>query len=103
MTAPFHPITLSPCHPISVPVLLDQPHPVGSTGMTEAILALTYDPSLLSVSASDITLGSIPSLGEGWHLTSVVDQVTGQIGIILYSTTPITATEAASLANIDFH
>src|SRR4029077_18714085 len=30
---------------ISVPVLLDQPHPAGSTGMTEAILALTYDPS----------------------------------------------------------
>ena len=51
----------------SVPVMLDDPDPVGSTGMTEAHLALTYDPSVLSVSSSDITLGSIPGLGTGWQ------------------------------------
>jgi hypothetical protein len=87
---------------VSVSVLLDDPHPEGSAGMTEAILALTYDPSALSVSASDITLGSIPGLGNGWQLVSVVDQTTGQIGIELYSTTPISEDEAGSLVNIIF-
>jgi hypothetical protein len=86
-----------------VSVLLDHPHPVGSTGMEEAVLALTYDPKVLTVSSSDITLGSIPGLGSGWRLVSVVDQATGQIGIDLYSTTPIAATQAGSLVNIAFH
>ena len=49
--------------------------------MTEAVLALTYDPSVFGVSSADISLGSIPSLGVGWQLVSVVDQATGQIGI----------------------
>ena len=86
-----------------MPVLLDHPRPEGSTGLTEAVLALTYDPSVLSVSASDITLGSIPGQGKGWQLVSVVDPATGQIGIQLYSDTPITATQAGSLVNIAFH
>jgi hypothetical protein len=101
--------TNDPTHPSSfnlqpsVSVLLDDPHPAGSTGMEEAVLALTYDPKVLTVSASDITLGSIPGSGSGWHLVSVVDQATGQIGIDLYSTTPITAMQAGSLVNIVFH
>jgi hypothetical protein len=86
-----------------VSVLLDHPHPVGSTGMEEAVLALTYDPKVLTLSASDITLGSISGLNSGWHLVSVVDQATGQIGIDLYSTTAISATQAGSLVNISFH
>ena len=86
----------------TVPVILDHPHPLGSTGMTEAILALTYDPLVLGVSPSDITLGSIPGLSS-WQLASVVDQRAGQIGIELYSTTPITASESGSLVNIAFH
>jgi hypothetical protein len=61
----------------SVGVMLDHPHPAGSTGMTEAHLALTYDPSVLSVSASDITLGSIP--GAGWRITSEVDDDQGPL------------------------
>ena len=71
--------------------------------MTEAHLALAYDPSVLSVSASDITLGSIP--GGAWRMTSEVDAVTGQIGINLFNLegTPITATQAGSLVNIAFH
>ena len=103
VTNPGDSVTLSPGHLVTVPVFLDQPHPAGSTGMTEAILALTYDPSVLSVSPSDITLGSIPSQGSGWQLTSVVDQARGQIGIVLYSTTAITAAQAGSLVNIAFH
>ena len=71
--------------------------------MTEAILALTYDPTVWTVLSSDITLGSIPGLGEGWQLKSVVDQAAGQIGIELYSTTAITTARAGSLVNIAFH
>jgi hypothetical protein len=86
-----------------VSVLLDDPHPNGSTGMEEAVLALTYDPKVLIVSSSDITLGSIPGLGTGWHLVSVVDQAAGQIGIDLYSTTAFSRAQAGSLVNIAFH
>jgi hypothetical protein len=71
--------------------------------MTQAILGLIYDPKILTVSPADIILGSIPSLGQGWRLESVVDQMTGQIAIDLYSTTPITEAEAGSLVNITFH
>jgi hypothetical protein len=88
---------------ISVPVLLDQPHPLGSAGMTEAILALTYDSAALSVAAADITMGSIPDSGTNWHLASVIDATMGQIGIDLYSATPITAFQPGSLVNIAFH
>jgi hypothetical protein len=88
---------------VSVPVMLDDPHPDASTGMEEAMLALTYDPKVLTVSLSDITLGSIPTQGAGWHLVSEVDQTTGQIGIDLYSTTAISVTQAGSLVNIAFH
>ncbi len=83
-----------------ISVMIDHPDPDGSTGLTSATLALTYDPALLSVSAADIRLGSIPSGGSGWQLTAVVDQATGQIGIQLYSTTPITVNQAGSLIDI---
>jgi hypothetical protein len=88
---------------VNVSVLLDHPRPDGSTGMTEAILGLTYDPKVVTVSAADITLGTIPALGTGWRVESVIDPVAGQIAINLYSTTPITATDAGSLVNIAFH
>jgi hypothetical protein len=87
----------------TVSVLLDQPHPKGSTGMTEAIFALTYDPAAVSVSATDITLGSIPSLGAGWQLNTVIDAAAGRIAITLYSTTPIAADQAGNLVQIAFH
>jgi hypothetical protein len=76
--------------------MLDDPHPAGSTGMTEAVLALTYDPSAFSVSAADVTLGSIPSLGTGWQLSVVIDAGAGRIAVTLYSTTPISATSRAA-------
>jgi N-acetylneuraminic acid mutarotase len=94
---------VSSSHLVTLSVLLDDPHPEGSTGMTEVILALTYDPSVLSVSAVDITLGSIPAQGAGWQVISVVDPATGQIGIELYGTTPVTSRTDGSLVNIAFH
>jgi hypothetical protein len=86
---------------LNVSVLLDHPHPAGSSGMIEAILALRYDPSALSVSAADISLGTVP--GAGWQLSAVVDAARGQIGIEIFGAQPITATQAGSLVNITFH
>jgi hypothetical protein len=88
---------------VSVPVNIDDPAPAGSTGMVEAALALTYDPNVLSLSSSDIHLGSVPLSGSGWQLVVVVDPVTGQIGITLYSMTAITAQTGGNLVTIDFH
>jgi hypothetical protein len=88
---------------ISVPILLDDPHPLGSTGMTETVLALTYDPSALSLSAADVTLGSLPGLRQGWQVAAEVNEATGQIGITLYSTTPLATSQAGSLVDIGFH
>ncbi len=86
-----------------ISVTLDHPDPDGSTGLTSASLALIYDPTVLTISVSDITLGSIPSQGTGWQLVSMVDQTTGQIGIEIYSSTPISSSQAGSLVNIAFH
>jgi regulation of enolase protein 1 (concanavalin A-like superfamily) len=88
---------------VSVPVNLDEAHPAGSTGLTEATLALRFDPSVFSVSANDIQLGSIPQAGSGWTLTSAVDARTGQIGITLWSLTPISSNLAGNLVTINFH
>jgi N-acetylneuraminic acid mutarotase len=87
----------------NVSVLLDHPRPEGSTGMTEAVIGLSYDPRVLTVSAAGITLGSIPVSGSGWRLESVIDLVTGQIAIDLFSTTPISEVQGGSLVNVAFH
>jgi hypothetical protein len=87
----------------TIPVVLDNAAPEGSTGMIEAVLALQYDPSMLSVSSADISLGSLPSLGQSWKLSPLVDQETGRIAITLFSTTPFTDSRAGSLVNITFH
>jgi glycosidase len=96
-------LTAGPDGTIVVPVDLDDPHPAGSGGLTEATLALRFDPADFTVSASDIHLGSIPSGGSGWTLTSAVDSATGQLAITLYSLTPIATAQGGSLVTIDFH
>jgi hypothetical protein len=88
---------------VSVPVNLDQARPAGSTGLTEATLALRFDPSIFTVSAGDIHLGSIPQAGSGWTLTSAVDPRTGALAVTLYSLTPISSNLGGSLVTIDFH
>ncbi len=90
-------------HPSSFSINLDDPRPAGSTGMTQAILTLTYDPKVLNITPADITLGSIPSQGTGWQLSSIVDQASGQIVIFLYSSTPIAVNQAGSLVNVAYH
>jgi hypothetical protein len=88
---------------VTVPVNIDDPHPAGSEGMVSATLAVSYDPAVWSVSTSDIRLGSVPESGSGWTLQSVVDPAAGQIGVTIWSVTPITSSTAGSLVTIVFH
>ena len=88
---------------VTVPVNIDDPRPAGSTGLTQAELALTYDPTLFTVTAADVHLGTVPASGSGWSLTTVVDPVTGELAITLVSQTPITTSTGGSLVTIDFH
>ena len=64
---------------IIVPVDIDDPRPDGSTGMTLAELALTYDPKAFTVTAADVQLGTVPGSGSGWTLQTVVDPATGRL------------------------
>jgi hypothetical protein len=86
-----------------VSVNLDDAHPAGSTGLTEAHLALTYDPRFFTVSAADIAPGSLLAAGSGWSVEPTINPVTGQIAIALSSTTPITEPIGGSLVTIRFH
>ena len=96
-------LTLAPDGTVTVPVNIDDPAPAGSLGMTQATLALTYNPAVLSVSSGDIRLGGIPASGTGWTLDSTVDAAAGQIGLTIWSATPITSSAAGSLVTIVFH
>ncbi len=90
---------------VNVPVNIDDPHPAGSTGLVEGHLALTYDPNVFTVSATDVHLGSVLS-GKDWSLVPTIDQTTGQIAIALSSpdaSGPITNALGGSLVTIDFH
>ena len=87
---------------VTVPVNIDDAHPQGSTGLIEAHLALTYDPSVFTVSAADVHPGSLLAGGD-WSIVPTIDPATGQIGIALSSTAPITSTIGGSLVTIDFH
>jgi hypothetical protein len=87
---------------VSVPVLLDDAHPEGSTGLIRGHLALSYDPRQFTVLPADVHLGSLLA-GGGWSLMPTIDQATGQIEIALSSSTPIPSAVGGSLVTIDFH
>jgi hypothetical protein len=88
---------------VVVPVNIDTAHPTGSSGMTDAILALSYDPKVFEVSASDVQLGTIPEGGSGWQLQTEVNAQTGLIGVEIYSNTPIQSLSGGSLVTISMH
>jgi hypothetical protein len=94
---------LGPDGSVTVPVNIDDAHPAGSTGLTQATLAVTYDPAVFSVSTSDIHLGSVPATAGGWTLESAVDAAAGQIGVTIWGVSPVTSTAAGSLVTIVFH
>ena len=88
---------------VTVPVNIDTARPAGSSGLMEATLALRYNPQLFSVTAADIKLGTVPSAGSGWQLGVAINPETGEIGITLFSTTPIQSTAGGSLVTITMH
>jgi len=47
-----------------------------------------------------VRLGSLPLSGTGWHLTTAVNNNTGQIGVELFSNTPILTTAGGSLVTV---
>jgi hypothetical protein len=87
---------------VTATVGIDDAHPVGSTGLVEAHLALTYDPRQFTVSAADVHVGTVLA-GGVWIVIPTIDQATGQLGIALSGSTPVTSTLAGSLVTIDFH
>ena len=93
-------LTVTPGGTVTVPVNIDTARPEGSGGMMEATLALRYDPQFFSVTAADIKLGTVPSAGSGWQLDVAINPETGEIGITLFSTTPIQSTAGGSLVTI---
>ena len=88
---------------VTVPVNIDDTDPAGSLGLSEAHLALVYDPAVFTVSAADVHLGSLLAATPGWSLATSINQVTGQIAIALSSNTPIRNSLGGSLVAIDFH
>jgi hypothetical protein len=84
-------------------VNIDTARPPGSNGMTDAILALKYDPNLFDVSAEDVQLGTVAQGSSGWNLQTEINSQTGQIGIELYSNTPIHSADGGSLVTITMH
>jgi hypothetical protein len=87
---------------LRVPVNIDDADPEGSTGLIEAHLALTYNPSLFRVSAADVHQGSLLA-GGAWSVLPTIDTASGQIAIALASSTPIASSMGGSLVTIDFH
>ncbi len=88
---------------VVVPVNIDTARPADSTGMINAVLALTYNPQVFTVSPADVQLGSLPDGGSGWQLVSAINPKTGEIGIDLFSMTPIDTTLGGSLVTITLH
>ena len=97
-------LVAAPGGTVVVPVNIDTADPDGSMGMTDAVLALQYDPQVFTVTADDVHLGSMPSRrGTGWQVRTAVNDKTGELGIDLYSMTPIQSKDSGSLVTITFH
>jgi hypothetical protein len=88
---------------LEVPVSIDTARPQGSTGMVDAMLALTFDPTDFYVSATDVRLGTVPQSGNGWQLKTEVNAQTGLIGIEIYSDIPIASTAGGTLVTVALH
>src|SRR5262249_8053491 len=61
-----------------------------------------FDPTALTVSVDDVSLGSIPGL-DGWQVCVAIDQARGLIGIEMFGATPLTSSQLGSLVRIRFH
>ena len=88
---------------VLVPVNIDTARPMGSTGMVDAMLAFSYDPTVFDVAAAGVQLGTVPQAGSGWELKTEINKQTGLIGVELFSNTPIASANAGSLVTIAMH
>ena len=61
------PVTSAPAGPSDVvfAVQIDHPRPAGSSGITEAVLALAYDPHVLTIAPGGYRVGASPESGGG--------------------------------------
>jgi hypothetical protein len=84
-------------------VNIDTARPEGSSGMTDAVLALRYDPKSFDVTAADVRLGDIPLSGQGWKLQAEVNSQSGLIGVEIFSNAPIQLPIGGSLITIAMH
>jgi hypothetical protein len=71
--------------------------------MTDAILALAYDPASFDVSAADVHLGTVPESGGGWRLQAEVNSEKGLIGVELVSNNPVLSAAGGSLITVTMH
>jgi hypothetical protein len=99
LSLPTHP-QVSPGDIVTIPVNIDTARPEGSGGLVEAVLALRYDPQIFTLTAADFKLGTVPLAGSGWQLGAAIDPDTGEIGINLFSITPIQSRAGGSLVLI---
>jgi hypothetical protein len=88
---------------LAIPINIDTARPVGSTGMTDASLAFSFDPNVFAVSPSDVQFGTVPQTANGWQLKAEVNNQTGLIGIELYSSNPIQSVAGGSLVIVSMH
>ena len=93
----------APGDTVVVPVNIDTARPEDSTGLMEAVLAVQFDPQVFTVSASDVHLGTLPAASSGWQVSAVVNNQTGEIGIDVFSATPISSRASGSLVTITLH
>ena len=88
---------------VTVPVNIDTARPPGSSGMVDAILAMSFDSKVFDVSAGDVRLGAVPAAGSGWHLSTEINELSGLIGVEIYSANPIQSSVGGSLLTIVMH
>ncbi len=81
-----------------------------SAGLSKADFAIDYDPSVFTVSASDVFLGAAPASGNNW-VVNAVNLGAGELGITISSATPLSSSLGVQIPSgtvdpliyVDFH
>ena len=96
---------------VAVPVNINQLTDGGSlSGLSKADFAIDFDPSVFTVSSSDVFLGTVPASGNNWVVTAV-NQAAGQLGISIKSAIPLSNSlgiqmpswSVGGVIDVDFH
>ena len=84
-------LTGTPGSTVVVPVMIDNPHPPSTTGLIGASLAINYDPTLFTVSNSDVQLGTVTSANAVQTITFGGSATGGTFTLSLISGSPSNA------------